>query len=259
MMSLETIQRLAGELAEAGTDLVELSGKGDPITHPQLTEILRALAGAGLRIAVVTNGTLAAAGPRAGAGGHRPGPAERVPERRMPRCLPAVQSPGSLGSSDRVPRTRCSRSGERRASHLPHVRLTHVVSKENVDDVEGMVAICEKLHVDEVSFYVMGELPQTRHLQLDVDQALGIRERIPAWSRRLDAAGVRHDLARLRPRPRSARPAGRMHPGPGEPAAASPSLLRRMDVLRDRAGRRGRAVLLLRRGEARKRRRPELR
>ena len=42
-MGLETIEKLARELAEVGTDLVELSGKGDPIAHPQLTEAVTLL------------------------------------------------------------------------------------------------------------------------------------------------------------------------------------------------------------------------
>lgn len=60
-MDVATIRRLAGELAEVGTDLVELSGKGDPISHPELAEIIRVIHGAGLRSALVTNGTLASA------------------------------------------------------------------------------------------------------------------------------------------------------------------------------------------------------
>ena len=59
-MDLPTIRRLARELAREGVDLVQLSGKGDPIAHPDMTEIIRVIKGAGLGCALVTNATLAA-------------------------------------------------------------------------------------------------------------------------------------------------------------------------------------------------------
>jgi radical SAM protein with 4Fe4S-binding SPASM domain len=76
----------------------------------------------------------------------------------------------------------------------PWVRITHVVTKENVSDMEGMVEICVRLGVDEVAFYVMGELPESEHLQLEQRDIDGIRERAGEWGRRLDAAHVVHTL-----------------------------------------------------------------
>ena len=57
-MDLETIERLARSLARLGTGWIELSGKGDPIVHPKLPEIIRAIKQAGLKCAMFTTGSV---------------------------------------------------------------------------------------------------------------------------------------------------------------------------------------------------------
>ena len=66
-MDLETIERLARSLGKLGVEWVELSGKGDPIVHPKLPEVVRLIKGAGLRCSMFTNGAV----PRPGLSGGR--------------------------------------------------------------------------------------------------------------------------------------------------------------------------------------------
>ncbi len=192
-MSLETIRRLAGELAEVGTDMVELSGKGDPIAHPELTEIVRAIRDAGINCALVTNGTLA-----------KPDLAPTLVRRGLSRLSVSLNS-GSrevyLRSNHRdlwdkaiafLRDVLAERS--RKGGRIPWVRVTNVVTKENVDDMDGMVEICRTLGVDEVGFLVMGELPETGHLQLTGQDLAWINRMVPNWSRRLNEAGIVHSL-----------------------------------------------------------------
>jgi len=192
-MDLETIRRLSGELAEVGTDLVELSGKGDPIAHPELTEIVKALKDAGLNTSLVTNATLA-----------KPDLARTLVERRLDRLNV------SLNAGSREVYLRSNHKDlwdkavgflrevlehrRRDGSERPWVRVSHVVTKENVNDVDGMVRVCTELGVDGVDFYVMGELPETTALQLDDEDIARIREGVPRWTRELDEAGVEHTL-----------------------------------------------------------------
>jgi radical SAM protein with 4Fe4S-binding SPASM domain len=192
-MDLETIRRVARELAEVGTDLVELSGKGDPIAHPQLTEIVKAIKDAGLQCALVTNGTLA-----------KPDLAPTLVERGLDRLSVSLNS-GSrevfLRSNkrdlwDKATGFLAEVLARRRAAgaRRPWVRISHVVTKENVDDLENMVGICVQLGVDEVSFYVMGELPETPHLQLDDREVAGVRAEVDRWCGILDRGHVVHAL-----------------------------------------------------------------
>jgi MoaA/NifB/PqqE/SkfB family radical SAM enzyme len=192
-MDLETIQRLAGELAEVGTDMVELSGKGDPIAHPQLTQIVMAIKDAGLKCAVVTNGTLA-----------KPDLASTMVDRGLDRLNVSLNS----GCRDVYLRsnkkdlwdkavgflTDVIEEKRRRGAEHPWIRISHVVTKENADDMEGMVRICINLGVDEVDFYVMGELPESSHLQLDDREIEMVQSGIERWSRMLGDANVHHDL-----------------------------------------------------------------
>jgi radical SAM protein with 4Fe4S-binding SPASM domain len=192
-MDLDTIRRLATDLAELGTDLVELSGKGDPIAHPRLTEIIRIIRGAGVGCSLVTNATLAS-----------PDLASTLVETGLARLSVSLNAGGRESYLRSNKRDLWEKAvaflreviAERRArqSKQPWVRITHVVTKENVDDIDGMVEICCRLGVDEVSFYVMGELPETAALQLDRAEVASIQERTAEWGKRLDAAGVAHAL-----------------------------------------------------------------
>lgn len=196
-MTLDTIKRLVNELAEVGTDLVELSGKGDPIAHPQLTEIVRAIKGAGLGCALVTNGTLA-----------KPDLAKTLVETRLDRLsvsLNAGSREAYLASNkrdlwDKAVRFLENVLAERRAAggRRPWVRITHVVSRENVDTFAGMVRICTQLGVDEVWFNVMGEIKESRHLQLNDEDVKSLLAQLPGLARELEQAGVAHTLDSFR-------------------------------------------------------------
>lgn len=192
-MDLETIRRLAADLARIGTGLVELSGKGDPIAHPQLADIAQIIKQAGLGCAIVTNGTLA-----------KPNLASTLVQNQLDRLsvsLNAGSREAYLRSNGRdlwekaiqfltdVLQQRGSTPGTR-----PWVRVTHVVSKDNVDDIENMVRVPCELKVDEVVWYVMGELPETDHLQIDDEEKESIRRRAPEWKKQYEAAGVTHNL-----------------------------------------------------------------
>jgi len=192
-MELKTIQRLSKELAEVGTDLVELSGKGDPIAHPELTEIVKALKDARLNTSLVTNGTLA-----------KPDLARTLVERRLDRLNVSLNAGSpevylrsnhkdlwekAIGFLSKVLDER-KRAGAKR----PWVRVSHVVTKENVEDFDKMVQVAIDLGVDGVDFYVMGELPETTHLHLDDREIEMIRAGADEWGRKLDSAGIDHTL-----------------------------------------------------------------
>lgn len=195
-MDLETIRRIAGEFARIGVDLVELSGKGDPIAHPRLADIVRILRGAGLRCSLVTNGTLAT-----------PDLVRGIVDSGVERLNVSLNSGtrevyakvNGKDLWDRAIRFLSDVLDRRRAERRdrPWVRISQVVCRDNADSFDDMVRICCDLRVDETVWYVMGELPETTGLQITGEQAAAILERIPEWIDRFEEAGVRTDLAKF--------------------------------------------------------------
>lgn len=101
------------------------------------------------------------------------------------------------------------RSGGQR----PWVRVSFVVCKDNVEDVERSVELCRELGVDEGGWCVMGEPPETVRLQLEAR----VSRPLPAPERR---------------DPRSARPAaglpcGLQDPPPGPVPDQAPAMTMR--------------------------------
>lgn len=195
-MDLETIEKLAADLARLGTDMVELSGKGDPIAHPQLAQIVRILKDAGLGCALVTNATLA-----------KPDLAPTLVERRLDRlnvslnagCREVYHRVNGKDLWDRATAFLVDVLDRRRAGggDRPWVRVSHVICKDNVADIGNMVRTCCDLRVDEVVWYIMSELPETGHLLLDDEDAAAIQDGIPAWSAMFAQARIAHDLDKL--------------------------------------------------------------
>jgi radical SAM protein with 4Fe4S-binding SPASM domain len=192
-MDLDTIRRLAGDLARLGTDMVELSGRGDPIAHPRLGEIVQIVKTAGLRCALVTNGTLA-----------KPDLVAAIAEGALDRLNVSLNA----GTADVYRRTNgrdlfdkairfltdVLQGRKDRVSSRPWVRVSHVVCKENIEDMDNMVRVVCELGVDEVVWYVMGTLPETTHLHLGQDEVDLIARRAPEWKARLENAGVATNL-----------------------------------------------------------------
>lgn len=54
----EVFHRVLGEVAAAGAERIVISGGGEPFTHPSLLDFLRAVKSKGLRLTLITNGTL---------------------------------------------------------------------------------------------------------------------------------------------------------------------------------------------------------
>jgi len=195
-LDLETIRRLARSLARLGVPWVELSGKGDPVVHPQLPEVVRAIKEAGLRCSMFTTGSV----PRADL-------AATLVEVGLDRLNLSLNAGSrevwarvagkdlwdqALGFLKQVLELRRARGSKR-----PWVRVSFVVCKDNVADVGASVELIRELGVDEGGWCVMGELPETASLQLDPEQAASVRAGLPGWIETLDAAGIVHDLRGL--------------------------------------------------------------
>jgi MoaA/NifB/PqqE/SkfB family radical SAM enzyme len=193
VVDLGTVQRLAREMAHVGTDLVSLTGKGEPMMHPHMPEIVAAIKCAGIDCSIVTNGTLGT-----------PDLARTLVEHRLDLlsvslnagCPDVFLRTNKRDYWDRVIRflEDTLREREVAGADKPWVRITHVVTKENVDDMDNMVGICARLGVDEVLFNVMGELPETTHLQIENSDVEKMHIDLERWTGILGEAKVAHTL-----------------------------------------------------------------
>ncbi|MBU1700145.1 MAG: radical SAM protein [Candidatus Eisenbacteria bacterium] len=196
MMDLATIQRLTGELAAAGVDIVELSGKGDPIAHPDLTEIVKSIGQAGLIGALVTNGTLA-----------KPDLPAAIVQNGLSRLTLSINA-GSREIFQKSSRKDLwdnmvrfldlvLKERDRLQTPYPWIILSHVITRENICDFGAMVQFAADHRVNEITFLVMSELPGTRELQLNADDEKMFRSHRAEWESIFRAAGVTHNLQRF--------------------------------------------------------------
>ncbi len=192
-MELDTVKELAVSLAKVGIGWVELSGKGDPVVHPKLPEIVRVLKEQGLAVSMFTNGTVP-----------RPDLARTLIECKLDRLNVSLNAgtreayqkvankdlwDRALGFVNEVMDLR-----RKAGSDKPSMRLSFVMCKDNIDDMDAMVDICAQLKVEEAGFSIMGELPQILPIKLEPAEVDRLLAGIPAWSAKLAAAGVHHDL-----------------------------------------------------------------
>jgi radical SAM protein with 4Fe4S-binding SPASM domain len=192
-MDLDTIQRLARSLAKSGVPWVELSGKGDPVVHPKLPEIIRILKAEGLRCSMFTTGSIP-----------RPDLAATLVECGLDRLNVSLNAAtretwAKVAGKDMFDKAlgflkEVLELKRRRGSKEPWVRVSFVVCKDNWQDMALSVELLKELGVNEGGWSVMGEMPENVSLQLDTEQAAELRAAIPGWKSTLAAAGVGHDL-----------------------------------------------------------------
>lgn len=195
-MSVDTVAKVCRSLARLHVGRVDLTGKGDPIAHPDLAEIVRIIKQAGLGCCMFTNGTLA-----------KPDLAATLVESRLDRLHVSLNAASPEVYSRIAGEDLWERAigflrevlERRRAAgaQLPWTLVSYVLCRDNFAEIDRMVDFCCDLGLDEASWVVMGELPETPHLQLDAKDVSGMLDAIPGWSRRLEAAGVCHNLRRL--------------------------------------------------------------
>lgn len=192
-MDPATVAHVARDLRRIGTGLLELSGKGEPTTHPEFTRILTSIKEAGLPCSLVTNGTHAP-----------PGLAATAVACGLDRLTLSLNA----GSPEVHARISGQEVWERAVTFLreileerrrrgwqrPWCRVSYVVCKDNVNDLENLVRLVRDLKADDLLLCVMGELPETRHLQLDTGDVTRLQQQFDAWERQLAGAGITHNL-----------------------------------------------------------------
>lgn len=178
--------RVLDEVAAVGAERIVVSGGGEPFTHPELPRLLEAVKAKGLRLTLITNGTLC--------------DFERLKALRVDQVLlnlasatPATyvayhpnQGPETF---DRL------LAGARTLRGTTAVNLVQVINAVNAHELEAMVEVAASVGA-RCSFKV-GDVPAgtERWALTEAQRRQVLDERIPAARARAKALGVKHNLA----------------------------------------------------------------
>lgn len=181
----EVFLRVLAEVADAGAERIVLSGGGEPFTHPDMVRFIRAVKARGLRLTVITNGTLCDFDEVAGLG--------------VDQLLLNVAS-GSpetyVAYHPNQPKETFQRlvEGCRRLRGVTAVNLVQVINGLTAHEVVAMVELASSVGA-RVSFKV-GDLPRgTLQFALTAAQRQWLLdEGLPEARKQAKHLGVRHNL-----------------------------------------------------------------
>ncbi len=194
----ELFARLLGELAELGTERVNLVGTGEPLLHPRIKGLLRLLGRYEFEVSILTSGVPI-------------GPAMAGLLGELDLCLQLSLHGGDFATWKAVHPGSPRRHFERLREVLPELtrrdnvrlHLQNVISRANVAGIAGIVDYAIEVRADRLTFALADLTPATRHLALEPAQRERLSEQVEAGHARAVAHGIEIEpafLDRLRER-----------------------------------------------------------
>jgi radical SAM protein with 4Fe4S-binding SPASM domain len=199
MMPLETFERLVEDLSALGTLRVDLVGRGEPLLHPQVEDMMRFAKRRGLFVSVTTNAsklTARCAATMIEAGVDALRVSLNAGRRETYGTIHVGQTPESYDAT----RARISTLTRARAAaraKLPEVTLSFTISKRNASELTEMVEAIAAVGADAGHFqHVIPRPPPAPPLALDADELARLEnEWVPSALRRARSLGVATNLA----------------------------------------------------------------
>jgi len=196
-LPLDLVDQLIRELGPLGTREVVLVGEGEPLLHPRHLDIIAAFKKAGMKVQLFTNGTLIGEGM-----------AESLVESGLDVLqftLWAVNAtehakwhPGeSLSYVDRRRRALefMARAKMRKDQPLPRVNIQMILNRDNFTNMEERVNWVLASDCEEVTFGFFRDWGGQHENQcLLPTDGEAIREILQSAKRRLEAAGIQHNV-----------------------------------------------------------------
>lgn len=175
-LSLELLQRLAGELAEMGCGKVHLSG-GEPTLRPDLPDVIEAFASRGMRVNLTTNGTLLTqelAGTLVNSGLRSISVSVDSPQ----QCHhDRLRGKGAWKMTRKGLRNlqRARRKAQRRKVKLT-LRLNSVITRRNYESLSGLPDFARDLGIDQITLIPLDDPGD--HLRMSKYDIQNYNERI---------------------------------------------------------------------------------
>lgn len=182
----EVFTRVLNEVAATGVERIVLSGGGEPFTHPDLEAFIAQVKGKGLRLTVISNGTLTNF-----ARLRELGPDQLLLNMASasPETYVAYHPNQGLSTFGRL----CA--GVELLRGVTAVNLVQVINGLNAHELVAMVELAHRLGARS-SFKVGDVPPGTEHFSLtSAQRAWLLEEGLPAAKKRAKHLGVKHNLA----------------------------------------------------------------
>jgi MoaA/NifB/PqqE/SkfB family radical SAM enzyme len=205
-LSDEHLAKIIDALPRLRPTRVLLSGRGEPLLHPRVTELLETLRGLGLPVAIQTNGV----------GGLEP---ERLVELRVDRLLVNISAGSAAGYEVTHPGRghlfecvveRLGRIASLRGdSSRPRVTLIAVIHRDNCAELLPLIELAAKLGAEGVQLKGMELSEGLESLMLDETARREVREQLRIAERRALELGVELRAQHLAQVARSSSPSGR--------------------------------------------------
>jgi MoaA/NifB/PqqE/SkfB family radical SAM enzyme len=184
-MDAATFHRMVDESAEAGAERIVISGGGEPFTHPEIYAFIEKVKARGLRLTLITNGTLC--------------DWERVGKLGVDQLLlnMASASPETYVAyhpNQPLETFHRLKEGVRQVRDTTAVNLVQVINRVNYSELPEMVRLAHELGAR--SSFKVGDVPKgTEHHALTAEQKQQVLEElIPAARKLAKALKVKHNL-----------------------------------------------------------------
>ena len=195
-LDFESIKGLVKDLAENGTQTIQLAGPGEPFTHPQIMDVIRYIKGNGLELHIITNFSFIT---------------HAIAQELIDLKVDQLTCSLWAGSSEAFVRTHPNQDAktfkkikevlafigmQKKYNSYPRVKIYNVISNLNSDDLENMVELGLECRADTMEFTVVDTVPgKTDFLALKEDDLLKIEaafEKITEKATYPDPPGRKH-------------------------------------------------------------------
>lgn len=169
-LDFETLKGLVKDLAENGTQTIQLAGPGEPFTHPRIMDIIRYIKGNGLQLHIITNFSFIT---------------HAMAQELIDLNVDQLTCSLWAGSPETFVKTHPNQTVEtfqkikevltfigmnKKYNYYPRIKIYNVISNLNSDDLENMLDFGLVVRADTMEFTVVDTVPgKTDFLALDTD------------------------------------------------------------------------------------------
>tara|TARA_Y100000589_G_scaffold173606_1_gene164798 strand:- start:1158 stop:5477 length:4320 start_codon:yes stop_codon:yes gene_type:complete len=176
-LDFESIKGLVKDLAENGTQTIQLAGPGEPFTHPQIMDVIRYIKGNGLELHIITNFSFIT---------------HAIAQELMDLKVDQLTCSLWAGSPEAFVKTHPNQTAKtfarikevltfvgmhKKYNSYPRIKIYNVINKLNSDDLENMVNYGLEVRADTMEFTVVDTVPgKTDFLALSEEDLRKIEE-----------------------------------------------------------------------------------
>jgi radical SAM protein with 4Fe4S-binding SPASM domain len=191
-MGLVMLENLADDLYALGTRRIDLAGRGEPLLHPKLEQIVQILKDRGFQVGIVTNGSLLS--------GRR---CEHLVRQGVDRIVVSLNA-GTPKTYPNIHKTETPKKYYKVISNVktlqeikkqhnikvPRVMLSFVISRLNYQEGHIMIDRAHEIGAEQVLFKYAITYPNIRFIDLTDEEKRVFSSQLPAFFQRAKSYGI---------------------------------------------------------------------